>query len=65
MKITTERKDFGGKRPIPSSFEAADEITKANALKERRVDWESEKDTYNAGGEGAFDFTNTVFKEKD
>ena len=65
MKITTERSDFGGRRPVPSGFEAADEITKANALKERRVDWESEKNTYNAGGIGAFDFTNTVFKEKD
>lgn len=65
MKITTERSDFGGKRPVPSSFEAADEITKANALKERREDWKKEKDTYKAGGIGAFDFTNTVFKEED
>ncbi len=65
MKITTERSDYGGKRPIPSSFEAADEVTKANALEERREDWEKEKDTYKAGGIGAFDFTNTVFKEED
>ncbi|MGZ0020532.1 eCIS core domain-containing protein [Nitrosomonas sp. wSCUT-2] len=65
MKITAERSDFGGKRPIPSSFEAADEVTKVNATKERREDWKKEKDTYNAGGIGAFDFTNTVFKESD
>ena len=65
MKITTERSNYGGKRPIPSSFEKADEITKANALKERRADWQKEKKAYNAGGKDAFEFTNTVFKEND
>lgn len=65
MKITAECSDFGGKRPIPSGFEAADEIAKASTLKERREDWKKEKDTDSLGGIGAFDFTNTVFKEKD